>query len=110
MPRRHQKRQWAEPEMSERRPGRSTDYFVRCSVRERILADVTTWQAGDKVIVETFQAGVVHQQYQARKLLSKRHIYTIEQIEVGGCSSWLSLEEIPGVKFNTVFFRIISSK
>ncbi len=44
----------------------------------------------------------------ARKYLNTNRIYTVRNIDVGGWSSTVYLEEVPGEYFNTVCFKEVS--
>lgn len=60
---------------------------------------------GTSVIYTGFNGYDSDREY-AEKFLKVGHRYTVSHIEIGGWSSDVELEEVPGKKFNTVHFAL----
>lgn len=61
-------------------------------------------ETGDKIICYSIDNGRVFDVQQAHKYLKKDKIYTIDSIAVHGYSTDITLQKIPNVKFNSVYF------
>ena len=60
---------------------------------------------GDKVVVSNLTAGYEHDQQVAKNHLNIGEVYTVERTVVHSWYTDVYLLEIPGVKFNSVFFK-----
>ena len=65
-----------------------------------------TSQPGSKVIFHG-NGGYVGEQVQAKIFLQIGKEYTVQTMDVGGFTSYVSLEEIPDKSFNTTMFSNI---
>lgn len=59
---------------------------------------------GHKVKLVTFSAGYEHEQETAQKHLELGKEYTVEKTVVHNWSTDVYLQEVPGIRFNSVFF------
>lgn len=67
-------------------------------------------ESGDKVVFVYPGNGREHEREEAGRLLTEGAVYEVEEIHVGGCFSKIKLTEFPGIQFNSVFFKRVSSK
>ena len=59
---------------------------------------------GTKVIFAHPDSGTTYDQEKSQKHLTEEIVYTVKKTEVQSFKSDVILEEIPGIKFNTVMF------
>ena len=62
-------------------------------------------QKGDKVVVSSLTAGYENEQETVKKHLKLGNTYTVEETKVHSFYTDVFLQEVPGVRFNSVFFK-----
>ncbi len=67
-------------------------------------------QTGDKVICSTFDAGYPLEQEHAKKHLVIGQQYTVDYTVIHDWSTDVYLQELPEIRFNSVFFEDIAPK
>lgn len=63
---------------------------------------------GDKVILRTLDVGYESHKELVKKYLVLNSIYTVDWVAVDSWSSEVYLKEVPGIAFNTVFFKDVN--
>ena len=60
---------------------------------------------GHKVKLATINAGYPYDQAKVQQYLLLNEVYTVEKTIVGNWMTEVYLQEIPGISFNSVFFK-----
>ena len=67
-------------------------------------------ERGCRVKVKSVTNGWDSDIEKAQKYFNVGDVYTVENVEIGGCISYLTLKEFPNIKFNTVNFALCKTK
>ena len=60
---------------------------------------------GTIIVFNHPNAGLPHEQEEARRKLDVNSIYTVERTDVHSFKTYVYLQEIPGIPFNSVLFE-----
>lgn len=67
-------------------------------------------ERGCRVKVKSVTNGWNSDIEKAQKYFNVGDVYTVENVEIGGFISYLTLKEFPNIKFNTVNFALCKTK